>query len=431
MAIRWSSIHEQLGEQPRDLDFDLVEAAVEQGAFETDSLDWKQTLPGKEEKQLEEFAKDVAAMANTRGGLIVYGVAEERGKGRATTVLGVDASEGAQRRLRALAANRVHPLVAGLDLVPLTSADGALSVLVLSVPRSADAPHLIGQKEQIGAPYRSGPETHWMRERDLERAYADRFARRAADSTRLAEMVDETADLLDLSKSWVVAAALPTAPLSLVSGPPTRQDVQGVMQSALGRTLDMLPSASPDDRWIPIHELGDAVLNPRVGLRRWVMRRTSAQEDPDLSVYVHAELHHDGSLVMAFETEGWGARALPEDQHQVVCTMVEAFAADFVALSEVYARSLGGQAPLMYRAEMRRADPSKPLVAVDLGRYAGGFNNGRYEQVRGSQRVRRFVPVVGETPVAADADVLRIVGRDLASDILSQFGVARLILFRA
>lgn len=164
MAIIWSRIHASLGESPRELTFDLLQAAVDQRMVETDDLDWKSALPGKEEERLEEFAKDVAAMANTRGGLLVYGVEEERGKGSAKGFRSVDNSEGAQRRLRALANSRIHPRVAGLDLTPLEDPEGTYTILVLSVPRSPDAPHIIGQDAKLGIPYRDGPETRWMRD---------------------------------------------------------------------------------------------------------------------------------------------------------------------------------------------------------------------------------------------------------------------------
>lgn len=53
-------------------------------ACETDEVDWKSELPHKQnEKSQEEFAKDVAAMADTGGGVFVYGIQEGRGQGTA------------------------------------------------------------------------------------------------------------------------------------------------------------------------------------------------------------------------------------------------------------------------------------------------------------------------------------------------------------
>jgi hypothetical protein len=79
MPIMWSRIHAELGVSPTLLTHDMVVRAVEAGLAEGDDLDWKQALPPEVEKKRLEFAKDVAAMANTRGGLIVYGVRESTG----------------------------------------------------------------------------------------------------------------------------------------------------------------------------------------------------------------------------------------------------------------------------------------------------------------------------------------------------------------
>ncbi|MEU1607482.1 AlbA family DNA-binding domain-containing protein [Micromonospora matsumotoense] len=426
MAIRWSSIHEQLGEQPRDLDYALIEAAVEQGVIETESLDWKQVLPSSDEKQLEEFAKDVAAMANTRGGLIVYGVAEQRGKGSASVIADVDASEGSQRRLRQIAAKRVEQPVAGIDFVPLTSPDGSLSVLVMSVPRSADAPHIIGDRRSIGVPFRDGSETFWMRERDLERAYSERFTRRTSLAARLFELIDHASDQLDLSKVWAVAAASPTSPLGVVVSPPSRDDTRRTMEDALRRAQEVTAQAADLGRWMPLKDLRDAALNPRVGLRRWVIREVTP-ESRDVAAYGLVELHHDGSALMAYQCEETGGeRVLPEGPHEVMTGMVEGFAADFVALVDAHARQRGVQAPMAYRAELMRADNSNPMAAVGLSRTMGGRPIG-YDRVAASRTVRRFHPVMGEVPVAGEMEALREVSMDLARDVLHQFGVADLL----
>ena len=64
----------------------MIRRAVEQGVGEDESLDWK----GGEYRQIadqhpaDEFAKDVAAPANTRGDILVLGVSDDRRTGRAS-----------------------------------------------------------------------------------------------------------------------------------------------------------------------------------------------------------------------------------------------------------------------------------------------------------------------------------------------------------
>lgn len=54
----------------------MIDEAVAQGIVETDDLDWKREVPPAKGIASTDFPKDVAAMANSGGGVIVYGIAE-------------------------------------------------------------------------------------------------------------------------------------------------------------------------------------------------------------------------------------------------------------------------------------------------------------------------------------------------------------------
>ncbi|MER6345226.1 AlbA family DNA-binding domain-containing protein [Streptomyces sp. NPDC001595] len=63
------------GAAPGPLGVDIVAKAAGDRLAESDDLDWKEQLPQPPcEGRWNELAKDVAAMANTRGGLIIFGV---------------------------------------------------------------------------------------------------------------------------------------------------------------------------------------------------------------------------------------------------------------------------------------------------------------------------------------------------------------------
>ena len=116
----------------------LIEAAIAQRLEEQSDLDWKLDFPHVAKPDgKEEFAKDVAAMANSGGGLLVYGIAEDSRAYRSAAV-GVPGvaqwgDAGEQRRLRQIAYSVIRPPVHKLQFLPLTGPDGKL-VVVLTVP---------------------------------------------------------------------------------------------------------------------------------------------------------------------------------------------------------------------------------------------------------------------------------------------------------
>jgi hypothetical protein len=56
---------------------EILDAAIAAGVDEADDLDWKSELPPAKGLPQTDFPKDIVAMANSGGGMIVYGVEED------------------------------------------------------------------------------------------------------------------------------------------------------------------------------------------------------------------------------------------------------------------------------------------------------------------------------------------------------------------
>lgn len=136
--MRLTAIHLALGEVLGELTSEMLDDAVGERLREGQQLDWKRQVPeGRPGKT--ELAKDLAAMANADGGLVVYGVNEE-----GSAAMGredVELTEGLERQIRAIAASAVMPPLLGLEVEQV--GDGAPRAVAVQVPRSEDAPHLI------------------------------------------------------------------------------------------------------------------------------------------------------------------------------------------------------------------------------------------------------------------------------------------------
>lgn len=109
---------------------------------ESQTLEFKATLPGNDEAARDEFRKDVSAMANADGGDLVFGISTKDDK--AQTVLGhAESADAVKRRLQQILESRVEPRINGIQYFNCPLSD-AKHVLVLRIPSSFHGPHRIG-----------------------------------------------------------------------------------------------------------------------------------------------------------------------------------------------------------------------------------------------------------------------------------------------
>lgn len=173
--MSFTALHRALGIEPSLITDDLLDAAVAEGVSEAHDLDWKATLPDAKGLPQKDVVKDIAAMANSGGGIIVFGVKETQ-KAAAERVDAGECDEGFERSLRSAAVTAISPPVFGLNIYRLER--HGKRAIVLEVPASVDGPHLIYKGEFFAAPLRNDADTVWMRERQVEAMYRARFEQR-------------------------------------------------------------------------------------------------------------------------------------------------------------------------------------------------------------------------------------------------------------
>ena len=107
---------------------------------ESQTLDFKFSLPRKDEPGKVEFAKDVCAFANADGGEIVFGISDTQGRASAPCPIDTEPSDAAQRRLIQTIDRLIEPRIVGVQFhtVPFGKAG---YILLVRVPQSFDGPH--------------------------------------------------------------------------------------------------------------------------------------------------------------------------------------------------------------------------------------------------------------------------------------------------
>lgn len=407
----FTALHRAAGVEPGPLTNEILDSAIATGAKESVDLDWKAQIPPAKDLRGTDFPKDIAAMANSGGGTIVYGV-EEAQKAATNRVDSGELGEIHERALRKAAISAVTPPIFGLDIVKLER-KGQNAVAIV-IPASTDGPHLIYRNDLFGAPLRVDADTIWMTERELEAAYRARFNERRYSEEALDALYSETSAGRDIEhRAWLVAVARPRLPQT--GSRLKREEARSVFQKA----KYLAPHYAGTENIHPLAAVESA--NPRPGLRRWVApykTRNNGQPEWDEAWF---SVHNDGAVTLASALGGHrgdSGELLPG--HEVQSRGIEAAIGDFMAVLRAAAEvSQNGEHELRVGIQFTGTEEPLRIITTDG---AGWL----YRNV--STPLHRFSPVELTFDARAEHRVFYRTVYELAEDLINQGGASSLQL---
>jgi hypothetical protein len=409
--MNFTALHRALGLAPGPLTDELLDKAVSSGVAETNDLDWKSELPPAKGLPQTDFPKDIAAMANSGGGVIVYGVRESQKAATERVDVG-EFDEAYERSLRSAAITAISPPVFGLNVHRLGT-EGNRAVVV-EVPASLDGPHLIYKNDYFAAPVRNDSDTVWMKERQIEAMYRARFEERRHATEALDVLYGEAAAGRDSDKrAWLIAVAHPRIPR--FRDRLTREEARTVLTKTVGLALTYAGRGG-------IHPLENVDRdNPRPGLRRWVAVNTAIGER---SVWREAwmSIHHDGSVTVAAAV---GGHRMSSDGYfegwQVESVAIECAIGDLLALARTTAETTGNdEYDVRLGIEWGGEQPLTILTKDNMGFTYDGV----------SVPLHRFTPVETTVNVIEPAADFFWHVHDFAQDCVNQGGISNVLMIQ-
>jgi hypothetical protein len=138
----------KLGETKMSLmDIDLYKLSeanilqlIQNGVPESISIDYKRESYGNKDEDVKEFLKDISSFANTTGGHLLIGIAEENGIPTECRGISSQILEGEKSRYENYCRDCLEPRIVGLKIHSVSLASGS-AVIVIRIPRSLNPPH--------------------------------------------------------------------------------------------------------------------------------------------------------------------------------------------------------------------------------------------------------------------------------------------------
>lgn len=407
----FTPIHRALGLEAGNASIDLIQQAIDRRVEETSDLDWKQAVYNSRKPNWdEEAAKDIAAMANSGGGWIVFGVKEGGDTNAASEIVPIAWSAAEQQRILRTAYAKVGPPVIGIEFYDIPCGDeGGRSVVMMRVPDSADAPHFARKGDNaFVAPRRNGPHTVYMSDREIERGFRERFQHVDDRERLLQDRYERACEALRPENGVFLAlAAVPFEQL-------TRREPAAADRVYRYRDDPLLPARAglraPRNWW----EGGEI----KKGLHQWIIRASKG---------VHWKfrkfLCDDATVLGAYQLgllvrdEDWS------DQYPVGLTNhcravdIETALIDHVTLLRNHAKERQAHGGFRMRAGLVGI-AGKPIVIREMDDWTD-----RLRDADDMEPIMRFQPITIELDPLVEIKELLPVINDLARDLVSQGGV--------
>lgn len=171
---------------------------------ESDFLDFKREPGFEADAGKREFVKDVVAFANSGGGVLVYGIDEERVDGKPSGVpasfsgFDVPNEDALIRQCRSMLDDGVDERIAGVEIRAVFKAADGKAALIVRVPRSLQAPHQVIRDKDFRFYGRNGAQRSVLTRsqvRDIVLRNADRYeAIRRQHAARVSAYRDRCSD---------------------------------------------------------------------------------------------------------------------------------------------------------------------------------------------------------------------------------------------
>lgn len=424
----FTPIHRALGLEPGNLTMNDINQVIAEKVEETADLDWKKKFYGIQNNAvMEEVAKDISAMANSGGGWIVFGIKEDGENNAASSVNPIQWSADNERQIRNIAYSKIGPPVAGIEFfkIPCGENPDEGYIVLMHIPDSVYAPHFARKGDDaFRAPWRNGPHTVFMTERDIERGFRERFQRGVEQEKTLQGYFEQAAEALNPEQGVFLAiAAVPVTP-KISAGPVDRRTaIQHTNPWAYSYLMASRRGNCSKEEKIEtefnfIWNQGEHVK----GMRRWVIRNLPQTTAGKYRKY----LHDDGTLLGAYQLGGVYNESAPSHQYPVGkpnhCRSkdIESALIDFFSLLREHAKERRTSGGFHIRVGLV-GNANSPILVRTIDRFRQALTEESY-----SEPVKRFQPVsTFVDPLAPIEDILPSL-RTLALDIVNQGGIQNL-----
>lgn len=413
-------IHRALGIEPGNLTMNDINQVIAEKVEETADLDWKESVyDNRDPNWSEEAAKDIAAMANSGGGWIVFGIGDDRKNNAASSVNPIQWAAGNERKILNVAYSKIGPPVVGVEFfkIPCGENPNEGYVVLMHVPDSADAPHFARKGDDaFRAPRRNGSHTVFMTDRDIERGFRERFQRGVEQEKTLQGYFEQAAEALNPEQGVFLAiAAVPVT---------SRTSAELIPEAIIAGYKEQLPI--PDLKRSNLMELGIKISWNKYpthikNFRKWIIRNKSIE-----STAYSKKLHDDGSLECSYQFM-LDSETREDDLYYPVgapnhCRSIDIEEAliDFISLLRAHAQERQTYGGFNIRAALVGSAENPIIIRAML---ADGFTIGSEKNV---EPIKRFQPVSTYIdPLAPIEDILPPL-RTLALDIVNQGGIQNL-----
>jgi predicted HTH transcriptional regulator len=171
-------LRQVLGVSGSELSVETIERLIKNRVQESQHLDYKSEIP-----KAKRFAKDVAAMGNGGGGVIVIGVLDENNEAvKETPILLVNEASRLQQVFNSI----IHPFINIHWHEVRKNHQDSNGFLVMEIPSAERVLFAVEEADSVLEFYvRSGQHRHPLSEARVEQMYRERFQRQSANFKRL------------------------------------------------------------------------------------------------------------------------------------------------------------------------------------------------------------------------------------------------------